>query len=38
MNSQLEKKKREIVDLSERIRLIELDINERRDQVQKNIK
>jgi hypothetical protein len=35
MNSEVEKKKREIIDLSERIRLIELDLKERREAARK---
>jgi hypothetical protein len=38
MNSEVEKKKRDIVDLSERIRIIEVDLKERREAAQKIIK
>jgi flagellar motility protein MotE (MotC chaperone) len=31
LNSELEKKKRDIIDLSERIRLMEIDIKNRRE-------
>jgi hypothetical protein len=38
LNSEIEKKKREIIDLSERIRQVEQDIRQRREQTGTNIR
>lgn len=38
LNSDLEKKKREIIDLSEKIRMVELEIKNKRDVMQGSIK